>query len=433
MNSIDKDAYPSLSLGWVIWGSGALFYLIGFYQRVAPAVMTGELMNDFQLGAAALGNLSAFYFYSYVAMQVPTGVLADRWGPRKLLLVGSFVAALGTFIFALAADIHWAGAGRLLIGGSVAVAFVALLKLSAHWLPPGKYALAAGLALFVGVIGAVSAGVPLRMLIDAFGWRQVMLIAACVTLVVCFLIWLLVRDDPSEKGLKSYHRPIKRQASESKLSFWRVVSESLTYRNILLLFLVPGGLVGPLLAFSGLWGVPYLTTHYAMQETTAAAYCSLLMIAWALGGPLFGWLSDYLGKRKRIYVVSCITLLIAWSLLFIYPDWSSFELAVFMIVIGVTTGVMVISFAFSRESAPSELTGTVSGLINMGVMAGPMVMQPAIGIILDKYWNGQIIDGVRIYSMQAYQSAFYLALVWLLISLILVSLTKETHCKPLYS
>ena len=139
---------PPLRAAWLVWGLGALLYLMGFFQRVAPAVMTHELMGDFEINAAGLGNLSAFYFYSYVAMQVPTGILADRWGPRRLLATGAFIAGLGSLLFALADGILWAGAGRLLIGGSVAVAFVGMLKIASNWFPPRLFALVSGLALF---------------------------------------------------------------------------------------------------------------------------------------------------------------------------------------------------------------------------------------------------------------------------------------------
>lgn len=98
---------PPARLSWFVWGLGALLYLIGFYQRVAPAVITDQLMNDFAIGAAALGNLSAFYFYSYVAMQIPTGIIADRWGPRRLLASGAGVAALGTALFAFSPTLWW--------------------------------------------------------------------------------------------------------------------------------------------------------------------------------------------------------------------------------------------------------------------------------------------------------------------------------------
>lgn len=161
--------YPPAAVAWSIWGLGALLYLIGFYQRVAPAVMTDRLMSEFAIGATELGNLSAFYFYSYVAMQIPTGILADRWGPRRLLTAGAAVAAIGTALFAVAADLWWANAGRLLIGASVAVAFVSMLKLATHWFAPRQFALASGLALLFGVVGGVIAGVPLGMLIEALG------------------------------------------------------------------------------------------------------------------------------------------------------------------------------------------------------------------------------------------------------------------------
>jgi MFS family permease len=117
-------------------------------------------------------------------MQIPTGILADTWGPRKLLLGGSLVAALGTFLFALSPVILMADMGRMFIGGSVAVAFVALLKLMTHWFGPSRYATLSGLLFLCGVGGAASAGVPLRYLVDRFGWRPLMFVSALLALLL---------------------------------------------------------------------------------------------------------------------------------------------------------------------------------------------------------------------------------------------------------
>ena len=114
---MDQKNHPPASLAWLVWGLGAAFYFTAFYHRVAPAVMTDQLMAEFRIGATEFGQFSAFYFYSYVFMQIPTGILADHWGPRKLLAAGSLVAALGTFLFASASSIAAADLGRLLIGG----------------------------------------------------------------------------------------------------------------------------------------------------------------------------------------------------------------------------------------------------------------------------------------------------------------------------
>jgi MFS family permease len=419
--------HPSLRLSWMIWGLGAMLYLIGFYQRVAPAVITSELSLDFGLSATALGNLSAFYFYSYVAMQVPTGVLADHWGPRRLLSLGAFVAALGSAVFAVAPDIWWAGAGRLLIGGSVAVAFVGMLKLAGHWLPSKQYALASGMALFCGILGAVFAGVPMRMLVDGFGWRPVMMGSALLTLAVAAAIWWLVRDDPSERGYRSYARVHSDEGeNQGVVAGLKAVFR---YRNTWLLYLIPGGIVGSALTFAGLWGVPYMTTHYGLEKTGAAAICSALLIAWALGGPLFGWLSDHLGHRKPLYAIGCLVQLFCWSLILLLPGLPLWALVVLLLVIGFFAGNMIIGFAYARESVPARLSGSVSGVVNMGVMMGPMLLQPAVGWMLDRAWQGDTEQGVRLYSLAAYRSGFTLMLCWLLLSTLLIFLTRETHCR----
>ncbi len=199
--------YPPPYLAWTVWGLGAALYFTGFFHRVAPAVMTDQLMVEFDIGAAALGNFSAFYFYSYVAMQIPTGILSDLWGPRRLLTCGTLVVSMGAFIFAVSSTVFVANLGRLLIGGSVAVAFVAMLKLATHWFPPSRFAAMGGLGLCCGVVGAVSAGVPLRLMVDSFGWRPVMLAAACVSLALTAAVWFVVRDVPEDKGYTGYSPP----------------------------------------------------------------------------------------------------------------------------------------------------------------------------------------------------------------------------------
>ncbi len=238
---MNQPPIPPLRVAWAIWALGAIFYLLGFFQRVAPAVMTQELMRDFQISAAALGNLSAFYFYSYVAMQIPTGIIADTWGPRRLLSTGSLVAGLGTIMFALAPSLVWANIGRLLIGGSVAVAFVGLLKLVSNWFPPRHFATVTGMALFFGIVGAVSAGPPLRLLMVIFSWRSIMLCTALITLGIGALIWSFVRDYPLHKGFSNLNHA--QESTGQEISWGSILSRVLkvvAYRNTALLFVIPG-------------------------------------------------------------------------------------------------------------------------------------------------------------------------------------------------
>lgn len=424
----DATKYPPAYLSWLVWGLGAALYLSGFYQRVAPAVMTDYLMTDFQIGAATLGNLSAFYFYSYAAVQIPTGILVDYWGPKKLLTVGAFIAALGAFLFAAAPNILFANIGRLLIGGSVGVAWVALLMLSIHWFPPRRFAMTSGLGLFFGMIGAVTAGVPLRILVDQFGWRPVMLTSAGVSLIIAVSLWIIVRDDPSERGYASFAPPFN-ATRRSPASLLTGLLKVFCYKNTWLLSMVPSGLAGPALAFSGLWGVPFLTTHYGLTPAKSAALMSTFLVAWAVGGPILGALSDRIGRRKPIYATSCFAVCAGWSLILFVPELPVWVLASLLAVVGFGSGSMILSFAFVKESVPPSLAGTVSGVCNMGIMIGPMVLQPVMGYVLDNNWNGLLENGIRTYHLGAYQSAFTLMIGWSVISTILICFTTETNCR----
>jgi len=429
-NSLYKNT-PPLVLAWLIWSLGALLYLMAFFHRVAPAVMTVELMQDFHISAAALGNLSGFYFYSYVAMQIPTGIMADSLGPRRLLAFGSLIAGIGTAMFALAPNLWWASAGRLLIGGSVAVAWVGLLKLATQWFPPRYYAMMTGVALFIGIMGAVSAGPPLRMLVSLFDWRSVIMGSAVIMFAVATLVWVFVRDYPHERGFKDYIAPNNGGQRQSMRDIFKGILEVFCYRNTVLLFIIPGGIVGSVLTFSGLWGVPFLSTHHGLTTTQSAAFTSTLMVAMAVSGPLSGWFSDRIGRRKPLYVGGAATALAGWIALIYIRDMPVCSLLGLMILIGLSSGVMIVSFAFAKESVPPALAGTIAGVINTGVMVGPMLLQPGVGLILDAKWEGLSQDSVRVYGMGAFQSGFALMLAWLGLSLILLLFTRETHCRQM--
>ncbi|MCE2989878.1 MAG: MFS transporter [Burkholderiales bacterium] len=430
---------PPLSLAWLIWGLGAALYFIGFYQRVAPAVITSELSQAFSLSAAGLGNLSAFYFYAYVAMQIPTGLLADRYGPRILLTCGAVGTAVGTAVFAMADSTTMANMGRLLIGGSVGVAFVSMLKLAAHWMPARQFALASAAALAVGVFGAVSAGAPLRMLVDAFGWRGVMWVSAAITLGVALAAWWIVRDDPTARGYRSYAAHISTQPDtapnhlDTRGGVITGLREVWSYRNTVLLFFLSGSMTGMVLTFAGLWGVPFLTTHYSLSQTSAAALCSVMMIAWAVGTLVFSTLSDRIGRRRPLYLAGVAGAMALWAVLIYTRIESTTLLSALIAAIGFCAGCFIISFAFAKESVPAHLSGTASGVANMGVISGPMILQPLVGALLDRSWQGTMgsggFAGKRVFDFAAYSDAFSVMLLWGALSLLLLAFTRETFCK----
>ena len=424
---MSTHSLPPAALAWLVWGLGAALYFIAFYHRVAPAVLVQELTREFSLSGAGLGNLSAFYFYSYVAIQIPTGLLADRWGPRRLLTAGATLTAAGTLLFALAPSPWVANAGRMVIGAAAGVAFVAMLKLASHWMPARQFALASGMALFVGVVGATLAGAPLRVAADAFGWRGVMAASAAFTAAVAIAIWLVVRDDPAERRYASYF-PDDPGAAHG--SVWSDLRQVLGYRNTWLLYFIPGGISSVALMFGGLWGVPFLTLHYGYSTAEAAALMSLLLVAWSASSIACGPISQKLGSRKAPYAAGVAATLVLWALIVWVPGWSRPVLTALIVAVGMTSSVFVLGFAFAKESVPPRYAGTVSGIANMGVMTGGMVMQPLVGWVLDRNWSGAVTaGGGRLYDLSAFQQAFSLVFVWGAVSLALLACAHETHCR----
>lgn len=425
----ESNAYPPSWRSWFVWGIAALFYLAGFYHRVSPAVMTDELMSAFNIGAGSLGNLSAFYFYFYVAMQIPTGILVDSWGARKLLIAGSISAGVGAFLFGSTHDFALACVGRAIIGGSTAVGWLVILKLATHWFPAKRFAMLSGLGLFFGNIGALTAQVPLRIAIQHFGWRAVVFVSAGVVVAVGALAFAFVKNDPVEDGFKSYAPLEVQRGHMSVLELLKGFKKIFAYRNTWLIFFAQGGLVGSILAFTGLWGAPFLRARYQLLPTKAAAVCSVMIVCWAVSSPICGALSDRIGRRKPIYLAGCILAAVGWSAMFFIPG---LPLTAFVIIAALTSmcsGAVVLGFAYSKESVPSQYLGTISGTTNIGNMIGPTFLQPVIGWVLDRNWTGQLNHGVHIYDVHAYQMGFLLMVGWLVVSSVLLSFTGETYCR----
>ena len=422
---------PPAWLAWSVWGIAAAFYLTGFYQRVSPAVMTGELMRAFAIGAKDLGTLSAFYFYAYVLMQIPTGALVDSWGARRLLVAGSVSAAAGTLLFAATDNYVLACAGRAIVGGATAVGWVVLLKLATHWFPARRFAMLTGLGLLFGNLGALGAQVPLRLAIEHFGWRAVVLGSAAAILAVCVLAWTLVHNDPTDRHYASFApAALQRREKSTVGGVFRGFRQIFHYRNTWLIFLAQGGIVGPIMTFTGLWGAPFLKARYALAPAQAAAVCSIMIVCWAVASPLSGAISDRIGRRKPIYWCGSLISALGWLAMFYVP---ALPLAAFICVAALTSlasGAVVLGFAYAKESVPVQFLGTISGAINIGNMIGPMLLQPGIGRILDREWSGQFVAGIRVYGVDAFHAAFLLIAAWSVAACLLIGLTQETHCRP---
>lgn len=381
--------------------------------------MIDSLMRDFMVGGAVLGNLSAFYFYAYASLQIPAGLLVDRWGARRMLALGAALCACGSALFALAETLPFAYTGRLLIGTGAAVSFVGTLKLATNWFPPERFAQLTGLTMMAGMIGGIGGQAPLAALVEVAGWRASLLGMAVAGGVLALALWGLVRDRP---------QPLSDGARDDGgggAALLRGLGVVLRQPQNWVVALVAGSMTAPMLAFAGLWGVAWLMQTHGMERPEAAGTASLLLIGWAIGSPASGWLSDRSGRRRPVIQGGALLGLVSLSCLLYVPELPPLVRAALFLSSGAGLGAMAISFAILRRCNAPQVTGAAYGLVNTACVGSGAVFQPLIGALLDRAWDGTLEDGARIYSAAAYEGALSVMIGFLALGLAASLLIRE--------
>lgn len=407
---------------WVIWGLAAAFFFAEYFARVAPGVMVPQLMRDFHVNALALGSLSAFFYYAYVSMQVPVGMLVDRFGPHRLLTVSSILCGLGCFAFAKADTLLLAEIGRFLMGFGASFAFVGSLKLAAVWFPASRFGLLAGLTQALGMLGAAVGEAPMSLTVGAIGWRNTMLAVASVFIVLTVLIGLLVRDKPA------HYQPTQQHLANGKdilAGLRTVLSNPQSWWNAI----YAGLLYAPTAAFAELWGVSFLQHAYGLSAHVAATAIGMIFIGWCVGGPLMGWLSDRILRRKLIMIVSSIACLSLMSCVLYLTDIPFFILVILLFLYGIANTGVATAYAVSTEINPHSVAGTSLAFANMASVLVGAVFQPLIGWLLDLHWDGKVVQGIPEYSAADFHFALMLLPACFVVSLIVAGFVKETFCR----
>ena len=404
---------------WTVWALGASLYVYGFFQRMAPGVMVAELMRDLDVTAAVLGTLSAAYFYAYAAMQLPAGLLLDRYGTRRLLAGATAIAAAGGALFALAESAEGATVGRVLIGLGAGFGWVGALKIVADWFAPQRFARIAGLTLLLGLGGGLGAQVPLAAALEAFGWRATMLAASLVGLVLALAIARYSRDPPraaaARGGSFGLLAGLARVVGSGQS--WILASHNLTFN-------------AAINGFTGLWGVPYLMTVYGVSRGAAAAIVTAIIAGWGAGAVGCGWLSDRLGTRRLPMIVGSGVAASCLGAVIYLPPLPIALACVLLFGFGMASGVMVITYAAVRELHPPQASGAAIGFINLFAVAGIAVLQTATGVVLDLAWDGALAGGARSYGPDAYRTALSIYPVLLAAGHVLAYGVRETYSQP---
>jgi MFS family permease len=417
MNRLDEKTKMK---AYLIFLLASCFYLYEFILQVAPSVMAEPMMKTFGVTAEGFGIISAFYFYAYAPMQLPAGLMFDRYGPRRLMTFALILCALGSFFFASTESVITAALGRFMIGIGSAFSFIGVLVLCSRWFPAHHFAILAGVAQLMSSVGAIFGEMPLAWLIHAVGWRQASFILALLGILLSGLLWRIVRDYPD--GHEEFHTGPGLKVEMNRL--FSVCGKSYTW-------LIGGyafSIWTPIAVFAALWGVPYLQEKFHISVVAASGMCSIIWVGIGLGSPLLGWLSDRLNNRKIALGLSSVMGLIA-TLFILFDNNMSFGFANFMLFIfGLGAGGQSVSFAVVRDYNPPQLVGTASGFNNLSVLIGGSIFQPLVGILLHHSNAWHIVNDVPVYSVLAYQKALIIMPICYLASLLIVVFgLKESH------
>lgn len=418
MNDTNNHKIPKY-LPILMWSVCALFYGYEYFLQVSPSVMTNDLMRSFQINATMLGNLAACYFYTYAGMQIPVGVIYDRFGVRRPLIIASALCAIGSLLFGCSNIFAIATLGRLLIGFGGAFAVVGSLCISNLWLPARLFALFTGGVVTIGMLGAAGGQAPLALLVNTLNWRNTMMLLGGAGFIITILMFFIIRD-PVE-----ITRHVVLEKKTALLSGLKQITRNY---QIWLLAIYGGLMFMPVSVLGSLWGIPFFMHKYPINNAGAGGMVVMMFLGLAVGSPLFGWFSDHINRRKIVMLISNAGALLC-ILGIIYPPFPAHFTSALLFFYGFFCGGFLVCFAAAREIDANQNTGVTMGFMNMLNMIGGVVIQPLVGLVLDSRWMGAMENGVRMYSTHDFQMAFTIMPVCLVLALITLPFIKETYCK----
>jgi len=392
----------------LIFVSLSLLYFLSILHRVGIAVIAYDLITEFSVDASLLGLMSSSYFFPYAIAQIPVGIMLDRIGIRKTVAILSAIACVGSFIFATGSDLLTLSIGRSLVGFGVGGFYVSSLKAVAVWFDPRRFATLGGLLTSIGNTGGIVATSPLALLTLYVGWRGSFLTIFALMVAATAIAWFSIKEDrnPSFKSRNSI-------ACDLKKVF--------TNRDFLKILLIPFLVYGLFISFQGLWGGPFLMDVYGMDKASSGFYLMFIGIGFALAGPIAGFISDrVVRRRKPVLLMGQIMCFAFWGALALFGSQLGPAVAAStMFLLGFGFGFVNIYMTIAKELFETNICGTALACFNTSNFIGAGFFQSFMGIVLDSTYGG-----TRVFP--AYQAIFIIAVACILVSMLLTIISKET-------
>ncbi|MEQ6388179.1 MFS transporter [Bacillaceae bacterium S4-13-58] len=404
---------------WVVFGSVLFTYLLMSSQRTAPGLITDQLMVDFGVTASIIGLVTSVQFFVYTALQIPMGVLADRYGPNFFLIIGAILTGLGIIIYSNSTHIIVLFLARILTGIGDATIWVNMVSIMSQWLNRKEFIRLIGVAGMTGSLGFLLATLPVSTMIVWFGWRNVFLFGGVLLSLFGILLYFVLIKKPKQLFPEVF--VVEKELQREKT--FDLLRKVLSNRQPWALFFCHFGIVGGYIGFIGSWAVPYGIDVYRMTRTNASQLIMISLLGALIGAPLISWASSKLENIKKPYLIFYLITILCWLAILLFngkpPLYLLFTL---FFVMGFSFGANSLTFAFVRQYFPIKESGIVTGIANTGGFLSAVLLPSVFGYILDYFYSvsGSMIDG--------YYNGFVTPFLFSIIGLFgLISMKEQPH------
>jgi len=433
--SLKRNKMINSTLGknyrYIILMTAAFSFFITMFHRVSSGTIRADLTEQFGINASAFANFSAMYFYAYMCMQIPVGILADNWSPKKTVSLGLLLTTAGTLIFAIAPSYPVACLGRALVGIGVSAPVVCNYKLLPAWFEETRIASAQGCCSVISNLGNIFAQAPLALLIGCMGLRTSFVAIGIITGIFAVIYYQLVWDKPTEIGLPQVNENLfkfENNSKRKKMSIGQVLIKTFTNKYNLPVIIMCFCHLGSYNLFGGVWGVSYIREVYGYSNIEASSIITYVMIGSTISSFILPRLSDrYLTRKKPEIFISAFTF-IMWMIITFMTDVIRGKgmLIACMFLLGFSNSGIPLLLNLIREYNDPRATGTMTGIVNTIGMGSGAILPVITGKILD------LSLGLGFAGAELYRRTFMVPVILTFIAFICSFMIKETNCRSIF-
>ncbi len=411
-----EDLKTSL-LPWKVCFAATLFFFFEFIQGNMFASIAANIMQDFQIQADKMAYLSSIYYLSNVLFLFIAGMILDRFSIKKTILIAMLLCVISTFILAFSHSFYVALFCRFVTGIGSAFCFLGPVRLASHWFPPKRMALVTGAIVTMAMTGGMMAQYPLTKLVTYVGWRQAVLDVGILGVAMLVVMFFWIKERP-KVAVKKIGTPIDVVSAAKKAYLNPQYLRAALYTSLMNMAIA---------IFGAMMGTLYLEQRLGIGAEQASMVNGMLFFGAIVGAPLIGWISDKVGLRilpMKVGVLASLLTLLA----VLYLPVSLNMMAILFFFLGFFTSAQVISYALVAESSSPMMMATAVSVISILTQGGFLLYQNLFSSLLIHHGGMQLINGIPVYHLDAYQYAAVILPIGLLVAFLLLFGLKETHC-----